>query len=325
MNMRKLLSLTGAVVGTAVVAALTVTPTAHAAQPLHGSAFGVSAEVKFGQDQTLVALPPLANAEYTPGGEGSFIELDSEEILGESKGLLSARALNASANATEGTLTSKASVAELRLGLDSPKELKKLQGALALSADVVTAECSLGPDGITAESVLADVKLAAFGLVDKKLVGGSTEAVVHNVAPNTTVELPGVGKVVLNEQIESAHSVTVNAIHIYLDPALKLLYGDIIVSQATCYTDAKASPQPTISDSPGPEPSDTVTPSEPADGTPTETTPGPGGSAGGDLPVTGTSLGLIAGLGAALLAAGAAAIWLTRRRKADTTAEASDS
>ncbi|NJP31267.1 cell wall anchor protein [Micromonospora thermarum] len=62
-------------------------------------------------------------------------------------------------------------------------------------------------------------------------------------------------------------------------------------------------------------PTPTPTPTEPT-GTPTPTTtPTPGGGDGGGLPVTGVQVGLIGGIGAAVLLAGAALLLLSRRRK----------
>lgn len=48
---------------------------------------------------------------------------------------------------------------------------------------------------------------------------------------------------------------------------------------------------------------------------PSESTPGGGVSAGGTLPVTGAPMGLTIGFGALLVAAGAGAVYYTRRRR----------
>jgi hypothetical protein len=54
-------------------------------------------------------------------------------------------------------------------------------------------------------------------------------------APNTRVDLPGVGYAVLNEQIASgASGITVNMIHVVLRNALTgLTTGEIIVASAS--------------------------------------------------------------------------------------------
>ncbi|MCY1140197.1 LPXTG cell wall anchor domain-containing protein [Actinoplanes sp. Pm04-4] len=72
----------------------------------------------------------------------------------------------------------------------------------------------------------------------------------------------------------------------------------------------------------GPTPSasaDTVTPSAtpstPTGALPATSPPGGGVSAGGALPVTGAPTGTVISLGALMVAAGAASVWYTRRRR----------
>jgi LPXTG-motif cell wall-anchored protein len=77
-------------------------------------------------------------------------------------------------------------------------------------------------------------------------------------------------------------------------------------------------------ESPAPSPSET-TPTGTTDtvppgggespGTVPPTAPGGGVSAGGTLPLTGAPMGATIGLGAAMVVAGAAAVWYTRRRR----------
>jgi hypothetical protein len=64
--------------------------------------------------------------------------------------------------------------------------------------------------------------------------------------PNTTVPLPGVGTVTLNEQTSTVgqggtRSITVNAIHVHLAGALA--NGDIIVSQVSLHRKGLSSEQ----------------------------------------------------------------------------------
>ena len=60
---------------------------------------------------------------------------------------------------------------------------------------------------------------------------------ISDPAPNTRVNLPGVGYAVLNEQIATASGITVNMIHVVLQQALPLggyvTTGNIIVGSAT--------------------------------------------------------------------------------------------
>ncbi|MEV6494038.1 hypothetical protein AB0M20_36245, partial [Actinoplanes sp. NPDC051633] len=77
-------------------------------------------------------------------------------------------------------------------------------------------------------------------------------------------------------------------------------------------------------ESPAPSPSET-TPTGTTDtvppgggespGTTSPSTPGGGVSAGGNLPLTGAPMGATIGLGSAMVVAGAAAVWYTRRRR----------
>lgn len=99
---------------------------------------------------------------------------------------------------------------------------------------------------ITAKAVLALATSYANGTKAASEADGSTllDLVVAGVsyadgapAPNTRVELPGVGYVVLNEQIQSgdglhASSLTVNMIHVYLVDPVTGSAGEIIVGAA---------------------------------------------------------------------------------------------
>jgi hypothetical protein len=101
---------------------------------------------------------------------------------------------------------------------------------------------------ITAEAVLAVATSYANGVTATSESSGSALVglMVNGVtyadgapAPNTQVSLPGVGYVVLNEQIpvgDGAHNtgLTVNMIHVYLtDPTSGTPAGDIVVGTAT--------------------------------------------------------------------------------------------
>ncbi len=99
--------------------------------------------------------------------------------------------------------------------------------AAAVTAKLVVAMASSTSNGSTATSS-ADGS-ALIGLT----VNGT--AIEEAPSPNTTIPIPGVGSVILNEQIFSGDSVqttalTVNMIHVVLDGTLGT--GDIIVSSA---------------------------------------------------------------------------------------------
>jgi hypothetical protein len=98
---------------------------------------------------------------------------------------------------------------------------------------------------ITAETVIAATSSWVSDAVGRNAEGSSfTNLVVNGVplgtgdylpAPNTRVDLPGVGYAVLNEQIASgASGIKVNMIHVVLrDPLTGLTTGEIIVASAS--------------------------------------------------------------------------------------------
>ncbi|OLC37280.1 MAG: hypothetical protein AUH81_06565 [Candidatus Rokubacteria bacterium 13_1_40CM_4_69_5] len=98
---------------------------------------------------------------------------------------------------------------------------------------------------ITAETVIAATSSWVNGVAGSNALGSSfTNLTVNGApvasgdylpAPNTRVDLPGVGYAVLNEQIGSgASGITVNMIHVVLQDALTgLTTGEIIVGSAS--------------------------------------------------------------------------------------------
>lgn len=89
---------------------------------------------------------------------------------------------------------------------------------------------------ITATGVVAIATSTADG---SDFNGSSVSNLVVNgipitaPAPNTRVDLPGVGYVLLNEQISTRSGVTVNMIHVVLDQNGRYGAGDIIVGSAS--------------------------------------------------------------------------------------------
>ncbi len=111
-----------------------------------------------------------------------------------------------------------------------------LNGLITADGVVAMASSSIGDTGVNSN--------AAGSSLGNLVVGGSA---VSDPAPNTRMNLPGVGYVVLNEQLPSGDGVTttgmtVNMIHVVLQqPVLGLLgqvtgyrtVGDIVVGSAT--------------------------------------------------------------------------------------------
>ncbi len=122
------------------------------------------------------------------------------------------------------------------------------QGLVSATTSAEAADVNMLNGLITAKAVLALATSYANGTTAASESNGSAllDLVIAGVsyadgapAPNTRVGLPGVGYVVLNEQIASGDrvhstSLTVNMIHVYLiNPLTGASAGEIIVAAAT--------------------------------------------------------------------------------------------
>lgn len=122
------------------------------------------------------------------------------------------------------------------------------QGLVSVSATAEAADVNILNGLIAAKAVLALATSYANGTTAASESDGSTllNLVIAGVsyadgapAANTRVDLPGVGYVVLNEQISSGDlvhstSLTVNMIHVYLIDSLSgASAGEIVVGAAT--------------------------------------------------------------------------------------------
>jgi hypothetical protein len=108
-----------------------------------------------------------------------------------------------------GVVHAQADIANVGIGL----------AALTGTIGAVNATCDATQAGVTGSSTLANVAIPGV-------------SVGANPAPNTTINLPLV-KIVFNEQIKGDDgSLTVNAVHIYLNALVGT--GDIILAQAKC-------------------------------------------------------------------------------------------
>lgn len=123
-------------------------------------------------------------------------------------------------------------------------------GASDGTASDAVSSATLGTVSVLSGLITADgvVAMASSTLGNNSTAGSSLAnlivngAQVENPAPNTRVNLPGVGYVVLNEQVPTSGGVTVNMIHVVLQqPVVGLLgsvtgyrtTGDIIVGSAS--------------------------------------------------------------------------------------------
>ena len=86
-------------------------------------------------------------------------------------------------------------------------------------------------DGVVAmaTSTIGDVNADGSSLANLVVNGVQ----VDNPAPNTQMSLPGVGYVVLNEQLPTSGGITVNMIHVVLQQAVLGLLGNVIGYRTT--------------------------------------------------------------------------------------------
>ena len=86
-------------------------------------------------------------------------------------------------------------------------------------------------DGVVAmaTSTIGDVNAEGSSLANLVVNGVQ----VDNPAPNTRMSLPGVGYVVLNEQLPTSGGITVNMIHVVLQQAVLGLLGNVIGYRTT--------------------------------------------------------------------------------------------
>ena len=195
---------------TKVVVALSLVAAAlHAQTPVSGQALGAAV-------RTLVTN--LQSGQVTLPSGGGFVATDVDALSAPEV------RVDALTTMTSGAMDMQASTAQSTAHLEKVNVLNGL---------------------ITAETVIAATSSWVSGAAGWNAEGsGFTNLAVNGVplgsgdylpAPNTRVNLPGVGYVVLNEQIASgAAGITVNMIHVVLQNALTgLTTGEIIVASAS--------------------------------------------------------------------------------------------
>jgi hypothetical protein len=230
--MRVNLLRTGAVVSltTAAMLLAAVAPAvAGTTAPGEGSAYGAKASL------TLVsALKDVGLGEGVAVNTGKLAASDTDKSTNlpssasvadvPLKGLVTARAITSSAqyDAATGNVTSQAKIVDAAVPV-----LKSLAGGTP-TAKVISSTCTSSASGITGSALLVGVDLGSLGKV----------TVPQNPEKNQTVaEIPGVVKVIANEQITNADgSLTINALHIKLGGGATdaVAKGDVILSSSTC-------------------------------------------------------------------------------------------
>lgn len=194
-----------------ILVALTLLAGAVQAQSVTGKAFGTYVNVAGITSQSPVATLPAT------GGMATGMT----DVFGV-PGAVDAQRLNA---VTTGAVDNK------KTGAQSTSEVEGVSAAGgAITADIVTA-----------------VATSYFGAL-----GGGRDAngsgftnlavngvpVTEDVAPNTRVDLPGVGYAILNEQIATGNGLTswgmtVNMIHVVFQNVLGLQTGEIVIGSAS--------------------------------------------------------------------------------------------
>lgn len=289
-------SLLGVTALAAVLAAPPATADYRAPTGPTGSAYALSVATTL-LNQPLVKIDPRPTAVYPRGGRDSLVEVGPNLA-----GLVTANALNASSVLKGKVLASEASIADVTV--------KNI-----LRAKVISADCVAGPTGRTGRSSIADLTVLGQK-IDVTLPG--------------EIDVLGVAKVRIDEQIRRGNTLTVNAVHVIIGgPVGSVTSADIVLSQARCtqQTGGPSTPPPTSTT--------TTTPPQPPTSTtrptwstttphPTTTTTGAHGitktSNDDDLAETGASgLLQISLTGLLLLAAGGTAMFIVRRRRSAKT------
>ncbi|HZE94713.1 MAG TPA: choice-of-anchor P family protein [Gemmatimonadales bacterium] len=196
---------------TKFLVALTLLAGAVQAQTVTGKAFGTYVNAPGVTSQSPIATLPSTGGMATGQADAFGVA-----------GAVDAQALNA---VTTGVADNKKS------GAQSTSELEQVSAAGgAITADVVTAVATAYFGQFTGGS---DGEGSGFANL---AVNGQT--ITTEVAPNTQVDLPGVGYAILNEQLQTgngltSYGITVNMIHVVLQDALGLTTGEIIIGSAS--------------------------------------------------------------------------------------------
>jgi len=285
--------------GVAALAAVLTAPQAVAAKGPAGSAYALSVKTTL-LDRPLAKIDPRPLAVYPRGGGDSVVKVGPNAA-----GLVTANALNASSLLKGRTLVSEASIADVTV--------KNI-----LSASVISADCAAGPSGLSGRSSIADLTVLGQKVDVTAPVPGE-------------IDVLGIAKVRINEQIRKGDTITVNAVHVIVGgPVGNITSADIVLSQAKCTRAGAQPPTTTTTTPPGgtteptEPPSETTEPSEPTGTTSDDATPTSSSTQGitktsndQDLAETGASGILPISLtGLALLAAGGTAMVITKRRRA---------
>ncbi|TDP91835.1 choice-of-anchor P family protein [Labedaea rhizosphaerae] len=243
--------------GIAGVMGITAPPASAQAAPGTGHAYGAYAAVTLlpgvlTRDGLNLDTGVLAPSSTSGPASASVVDVPL-------RGVVTAQAITSSTSRTATTVTARAAIVDLRL----PVLAAALGGTP--SVQVLRAKCTGTGMGTAGSSEIAGVNLGRLGTVP---VTG---------APNQTIDVPQVARIVLNEQVKDIDgSITVTALHVTLlggSVTGKLGSGDIRLASATCGmgpgTTTPPTTPPTVPSTPTvptpPPHQPTVTPNAPAD------------------------------------------------------------
>ena len=198
-------------------------PSATQATGYSGRATEVQATV-LGLPLTLVDAGPL---EPTGGAK------DASLLNATVPGLLTAEVLDAETVGQGNASRSEASVAELTLTV----------GGNTISADFLQAR---------ATAMCTDNGATASGSSDIAALSVNGQTIAVSGEPNQTVDLPGGGQLIINEQRGGPGGITVNALHVIVDGV-----ADVVISSA--HADITCQPAPPPPPPPGCTPADFIT------------------------------------------------------------------
>ncbi len=293
-------------IGVTALAAVLTAPPAIADKGPVGSAYALSVATTL-LDRPLVRIDPRPTAVYPRGGSDSLVKVGPDVA-----GLVTANVLNASSVRKGRALVSEASIADV--------VVKNV-----LRAEVVSASCTAGPSGLTGRS-----GIARLWVLGQKV----------DVTSGAEIDVLGVAKVRVDEQVRRGGTLTVNAVHVTIGGRVgNVTSADIVLAQAKCTaprgggpsttpTTTRPTTRPTTTTTTPPATTTTTTrpPSggpgtsttEPPATTPTSATQGIRKTADDeDLAETGASAIVPISLaGLALLAGGGTFLFVSRRRRA---------
>jgi uncharacterized repeat protein (TIGR01451 family) len=199
---------TGVAVLSSLVGTICLAAPAHAALPSPVShAYVVQADAL----GATVAVPPTPLSVFPPGGTVTQVGINLGPFL--SNATLTA---TTAGNPAAGTSSASATVDSLTANL---------AGLATIGLTGVNSTCDATTGGATGSGTIASGTVTLLGLPAITLQAAA--------APNTTVSVPGVGTITLNERTTDVNGViSVNALHLVLLPALGA--GNVVVGHVDC-------------------------------------------------------------------------------------------